>query len=74
MKHSIQIMAMVLISAVVCCAATNPEKEGDLPDFSQMANVLTGKLTNTTEQALNAVRIPVLSFAQANLFRLYQVS
>ena len=68
MNFTIQVVGMILLSVAVCCAATNPEKEGDLPDYSKMADALAGKLTNTTEQALNAVRIPVLSFAQANLY------
>ena len=68
MKYITRVASIVLCCAALTYAATNPKKEGVLPDFAKSADAMTAQLTNPTEQALHAVRIPELNFAQANCF------
>ena len=66
MKHITHVASVLLCCATLAYAASNPKKEGVLPDFTKSADAMTAQLTDPTEQALHAVRIPELNFAQAN--------
>ena len=68
MKHMTQVGIIVLCCAALAYAASVPGKDSPLPDRAADMDAMTAQLTNATEQALHAVRIPEVVFAQANVF------